>query len=449
MIETNNPEIDVDLLMDKVRAEVEKRSNPFGKIIEQASEKIANDSINLKLLNIQALFSNAENRSQVRTKLPDKLNKFPLNLSKKFQQIIIKIINFLFKEQRVINISLSQAGRESLEIERELVKQIGSLQIQINSIEVRLNNIETSKQNISDRLNNIETFNQDIDNRLSNIEISQQNINERLNILERDRSYVKNELGQQKSQLNIFLETASPRLNGNFSTAEVQKLVQENLHSVDAAYVAFEDRFRGSTLDIVERLKVYLPIISAANIGTNDLPILDLGCGRGEWLELLKESQYIARGVDINRIMLEQTTSKGLEAIEADAVTYLQSLPNECLGAVTGFHIIEHLNLPTLIELVSQTSRVLKPGGLAIFETPNPKNLVVGACNFYSDPTHKNPVFPETVQFFLQYQGLSDVQILYLNPVEDVSFKKVDPKWDILDNWFFGARDYAVIGHKI
>ena len=63
--------------------------------------------------------------------------------------------------------------------------------------------------------------------------------------------------------------------------------------------------------------------------------------------------------------------------------------------------------------------------------------------------THKNPVFPETIQFFLQYQGLVNVQLMYLNPVEDTSFKRIDPKWDTLDNWFFGARDYAVIGHKI
>ena len=147
--------------------------------------------------------------------------------------------------------------------------------------------------------------------------------------------------------------------------------------------------------------------------------------------------------------MVEQSTSQGLEAIESDAIHYLQSLPNDCLGAVTGFHIIEHLTLETLIELINQTVRVLKPGGLAIFETPNPKNIVVGACNFYSDPTHKNPVFPETIQFFLQYQGLVNVQLMYLNPVEDTSFKGIDLKWNTLDNWFFGARDYAVIGHKI
>lgn len=457
MIETNNPDINVNDLMEQVRAEAAKRrSNISVKVTQLAIEKNTSDIENFKILNIQALINNAENRSQVRTKWPDKLNKFPLNVSKKLQQLILKSLNFFFKEQRVVNISLAQAGRESLELNRELIKQIVNLQAKINNIEVhgqnidaRLDNIKVHGQNIDTRLDNIKVHGQNIDAHLDNIEIHGQNIDVRLNGIEQDRSYIMNELGQQKSQLNLFLETANQRLRENFSKAEMQKLTEENLHSVDAAYIAFEDRFRGTNLEIAERLKVYLPILSEAKVGTQEEPILDLGCGRGEWLNLLRESKYIARGLDINRIMVEQSTSQGLEVIESDAIHYLQSLPNHCLGAVTGFHIIEHLTLATLIELISQTARVLKPGGLAIFETPNPKNLVVGACNFYSDPTHKNPVFPETIQFFLQYQGLVNVQLMYLNPVEDTSFKQIDPKWDTLDNWFFGARDYAVIGHKI
>jgi len=373
MIETNNPEINVNDLMEQVRAEVAKRNSPILQAKKSNPAKFINNSLDVKLLNIQALINNAEDRSQARTKWPEKLNKFPLNISKKLQQIILKSLNFLFKEQRVVNLSLVQAGRESLEINRELIKQIISLQERINYTEACLIDKKT----------------------------------------------------------------------------ELQKIAEENYPIVDEIYVAFEDRFRGSRVEISDRLKVYLPILAATNVGTEDTPILDLGCGRGEWLNLLRESKYIARGLDINKIMIEQSVAQGLEAIQTDAITYLQSLSNNCLGAVTGFHIIEHLNLPTLIELISQTARVLKPGGLAIFETPNPKNLVVGACNFYSDPTHKNPVFPETIQFFLQYKGLTNVEILYLNPVKDSSFKQVDTKWDILDNWFFGARDYAVIGHKI
>lgn len=368
MIETNNPEIDVNELMEKVKAEVAKRSK-FALAGPQTSQhQIIGDPTSLKLLNIQSLIDNAEARSQVRTKWPDPLNKFPLNVSKKIQNAVLKILNFLFKEQRVVNVSLVQALRESLALNRELIQQIRDLQTNITKIKGQVEGINNC---------------------------------------------------------------------------------QESALSENAIYVDFEDRFRGSKTEISDRLKIYLPIIEEAKIGTKDTPVLDLGCGRGEWLELLQEAGYVAKGIDINSILIEQSVSKGLEAIEADAIVYLQSLPNESLGAVTGFHIIEHLPLAILIGLLRETYRVLKPGGIAIFETPNPKNLVVGACNFYSDPTHINPIFPETIQFFLQNQGLDDVQILYLNPVDDSPFKQIDAKWDILDNWFFGPRDYAVIGHKV
>jgi hypothetical protein len=132
MIETNNPDINVNDLMEQVRAEAAKRrSNISVKVTQLAIEKNTSDIENFKILNIQALINNAENRSQVRTKWPDKLNKFPLNVSKKLQQLILKSLNFFFKEQRVVNISLAQAGRESLELNRELIKQIVNLQAKI------------------------------------------------------------------------------------------------------------------------------------------------------------------------------------------------------------------------------------------------------------------------------------------------------------------------------
>ena len=135
MIETNNPDIDVNNLMEQVRSEAAKRrSNLCLKVTQLVTEKSIDDVENLKILNIQALINNAENRSQIKTKWPNKLNKFPLNLSKQFQQIILKLLNFLFKEQRVVNISLVQAGRESLELNRELIKQIVNLQAKINFI---------------------------------------------------------------------------------------------------------------------------------------------------------------------------------------------------------------------------------------------------------------------------------------------------------------------------
>ena len=221
--------------------------------------------------------------------------------------------------------------------------------------------------------------------------------------------------------------------------------VDEKRHQLDAFYAAFEDQFRGHRQEIKERLKVYLPVFSEAGIKTG---ILDIGCGRGEWLELLKEEGWNARGLDLNRVMLDECRRLGLEVLEADALAYLRGLPDESLHAVTSFHLIEHLPFETLVALVDEIERSLKPGGLVILETPNPKNLTVGACSFYSDPTHRNPIFPETIQFILRARGFGNVRLKYLHAVEDSPFKSQDQGSQVLHDWFYGPRDFAVIGWK-
>src|SRR5262249_31917377 len=157
-------------------------------------------------------------------------------------------------------------------------------------------------------------------------------------------------------------------------------------------YVAFEDQFRGTREDIKKRCRVYLPIIQDAGVGADEMPILDLGCGRGEWLELLQDEGLQARGLDINPLLVEACRKRGLEVVEGDMIAFLRTLPDASVGGITGFHIIEHVPLEILINVLDETVRVLKPGGLAIFETPNPQNILVGSCNFYIDPTHRRPL---------------------------------------------------------
>lgn len=212
--------------------------------------------------------------------------------------------------------------------------------------------------------------------------------------------------------------------------------------ALDAFYVSFEDRFRGTRPDIKNRVSVYLPQVHRASAGRDDTPIIDLGCGRGEWLELLKENGLKAIGIDQNRVMIDQCRALGLEVLEEDAVAYLQRLNPNTLGAITGIHIIEHLPFPRLIELLDAALSALKPGGIVIFETPNPENIQVGACNFYYDPTHIRPIPPESIRFIVQERGFAEVEIVRLHPVEDgegadTALKK-----------FLSAQDYGVIAKK-
>jgi SAM-dependent methyltransferase len=214
---------------------------------------------------------------------------------------------------------------------------------------------------------------------------------------------------------------------------------------LDELYASFENQFRGTPEHIKEGFKVYLPLLKDAGI-TSD--ILDLGCGRGEWLELLREEGWPARGVESNRAMIDNQRGQNLEIVQADALAYLRGLPDNSLRAVTAFHFVEHIGLAELIDLLDEIKRVLKPGGLLIVETPNPKNLVVGACNFYSDPTHHKPLFPETLDFIVNHRGFVRTQLQYLHPVEGSPFQESSEASQALNSWLFSARDFAIVAWK-
>lgn len=220
-------------------------------------------------------------------------------------------------------------------------------------------------------------------------------------------------------------------------------------HRTDPLYVSFEDRFRGTREDVKKRMGVYLPIIVEARAGTHDRPLLDVGCGRGEWLELLRENGLVARGIDLNRAMVLESRARGLEVSEAEVLAYLESLPPASVGAVTGMHVLEHVEFPAVVRILDECLRVLCPGGVAIFETPNPRNLVVGACQFYIDPTHRTPLHPDTVAFVAESRGLVRVRIMPLHPVEEGRLSEADsPTAKLLNEYFFGPQDFALVGYR-
>lgn len=222
---------------------------------------------------------------------------------------------------------------------------------------------------------------------------------------------------------------------------------EENLN-LDDFYIAFENRFRGTPEEIRQRLTVYLPYLEALGREPHRCSALDLGCGRGEWLELLREQGYQGRGLDLNRAMVQHCRDRGLTVIEQPAVEYLRSLPNSSLDIITGFHLIEHLPFPDLMRLFQETRRVLKPGGMAIFETPNPQNLVTASHYFYIDPTHRNPLPSLLAQFLLEYSGLDRVQVLPLHP-HPFPIQTGHPETDaVLNEYLRSAQDYSVIGYK-
>jgi len=211
-------------------------------------------------------------------------------------------------------------------------------------------------------------------------------------------------------------------------------------------YRAFEDRFRGPRATIKERFKVYLPFVLSLQEKCANLAALDIGCGRGEWLELLTEHGISAQGVDIDEGMLSDCRRHGLNVHTADALEFLRALPDESHALISGFHIAEHLPFDVLQELVAQALRVLQPGGLLILETPNPENITVGTASFYLDPTHQRPLPPPLLAFLTEFAGFRRQKIMRLQESPDVG--RDGGHVTLLQVLSGVSPDYAVVAQK-
>ena len=211
-------------------------------------------------------------------------------------------------------------------------------------------------------------------------------------------------------------------------------------------YKAFEDQHRGSRETIKARLAVYLPFVIKIQGSHTNATALDLGCGRGEWLELLKDNQFTAAGVDLDDGMLSACRSRGLNVQTGDAIAHLKSLPADSLSIVSGFHIAEHLSLEDLQTLIKEALRVLKPAGLLILEAPNTENLVVGTSSFYLDPTHQRPLPSALLSFLVGYLGFARSKVIGVQ--ESVPLREEHGPTSLFAVLSGVSPDFAVIAQK-
>lgn len=210
-------------------------------------------------------------------------------------------------------------------------------------------------------------------------------------------------------------------------------------------YSAFEAAHRGPRELIKERLRVYSPFYLPLRQLAAGGAALDLGCGRGEWLELLQQEGFAAHGVDLDEGMLAACHEQGLSVTCEDALAALEKLPDASQVLVSAFHLVEHLPFDAVRQLISQALRVLQPGGLLILETPNPENIVVGTNNFYLDPTHLRPLPAQLLEFAAQHQGFERTKVLRLQESPALAAETHTRLWDV----FAGASpDYAVVAQK-
>jgi len=230
------------------------------------------------------------------------------------------------------------------------------------------------------------------------------------------------------------------------ASAKLESINEKSKLFFDDYYLAFENKFRGSRENILQRYREYLKYIDIDNVSK----ALDIGCGRGEWVQLLQEHNIESYGIDINHTMvLEAKSYKVDNIINEDIFKFLKNIDDNSYDLITGFHIIEHIPFEKLLILLKEVQRVLKPSAKAIFETPNPKNLLVASLTFYNDPTHLNPLPPDVVKFMLEYLSFNEVEIVELNPFgSEIHIKEESGSAQMLNNLLFSEQDYLVVGSK-
>jgi O-antigen chain-terminating methyltransferase len=211
-------------------------------------------------------------------------------------------------------------------------------------------------------------------------------------------------------------------------------------------YRAFEDQFRGSHTLILGRLQIYQSLLESLREVFGSAPrALDLGCGRGEWLEILEGAGFSALGVDSDEGMLAACQERKLQVERLDLFAALSKTPDSSLALVSAFHVAEHLPFDLLQLLVQESLRVLRPGGILILETPNPENIAVGSHLFYMDPTHERPIPPNLLRFMPEHYGFARAHIWRLQERDGLASGESLSLIDVLQE---ASPDFAVIAQK-
>jgi O-antigen chain-terminating methyltransferase len=207
-------------------------------------------------------------------------------------------------------------------------------------------------------------------------------------------------------------------------------------------WLRFADRFRGSEERIRRAHKMYIDRFRGAS------DVLDIGCGRGEFLEAAREAGIVARGIDLNEENIALCRSKGLDAYSGDVFEYLQRASEFSLGGVFCSQVVEHLppaRVPDLVRLIAAGAR---SGSPVLFETPNPECLAIFATHFYLDPTHTRPIPAALLAFYLEEAGFGEIEVKYLSPAMETMPALSDIPERFRDS-FFGGLDYAVFARKL
>jgi len=269
-------------------------------------------------------------------------------------------------------------------------------------------------------------------------------LEQQLNRLEEELRRLEEEL-RQKTELTVELDERLTRLERRKRTAVAPVASAPASTPGQSAfpdYFAYESRMRGSTESVRERQRPYVQDFREA------APVLDLGCGRGEFLGLLREAGLDARGVDLDADMVAFARGEGLDVEQTGAVEYLESIEDASLGGIFAAQVVEHLPPPVLVRLLELAAVKLRPGGLLVAETINPLSPLA-LRNYFADLTHAQPLVPETLELLARQSGFASVDVRFANAPEENLVEPADPTIAAnvrrLNELLFAPLDYAIL----
>jgi SAM-dependent methyltransferase len=473
------------------------------------------------IANARQLLVVAEERSAARTRWPAKLDRFPFTLFRWLERFSLRVLAYVFKDQRQVNAALIGATRELADAVRaesaaradlaralnrltarligpddvaarmpaddfaELVEGhqrvvnqlVDALSREVLEVEERQaradeaataarRDLDTVKAGLQDAVDFTATSAQSL---RADVERVRRDVQQHANAaaeragaaesavhdverLHADTAQRLDEVaGRVVSEALPAMSAALADATGRFErelagvSERVAALAGLTAHPSHELQITLADTFRGAEDDVKHRLSAYLPYLAALGAGAERRSVLDIGAGRGEWLELLRDNGYGGFGIDTNDTLVSRAKSKGLDVVGGDARRVLRELADRSLQCITAFHVVEHLPFDDLIRLLDECRRLLVPGGLLIFETPNPENVVVGTANFYLDPTHIRPYPMALLRMLVEQRGFASVETLPLNP--NVAARSGDGTEIArrFNDFFYGAMDYGVI----
>jgi 2-polyprenyl-3-methyl-5-hydroxy-6-metoxy-1,4-benzoquinol methylase len=285
-----------------------------------------------------------------------------------------------------------------------------------------------------------------------------QRIDSELEQLQRHNVQLKLQVVASVERLNRYRREVDSFLQGVASRSDVEKLGHEverlgaaGASGVEIDYRAFEDRCRGDSSDIRKGQESYLKYFPGPS-GTGK--VLDIGCGRGEMVELLLEAGYDAVGVDLNREMVDLCTKKGLPVLLGDGISYLEQMPDDSMRGIFCAQVVEHLLTSEIERLVELSYQKLMRGGVLILETINPRSLHALGNHFFADTSHTRPVHPETLRFICEQVGFTQVALEErsvhpaMNLVQTMPDGETSEAVEELVRSVFGFQDYAIIANR-